>query len=176
LKEFYLSDSEREIVTEQFKSPDDPTKLLIVVDMLLVGYDVPIVQVMYLDKSLQEHSLLQAMARVNRLYDAGKTFGLIIDYIGILKNLQKALEIFESEDIEEYTSALDSLDGELIELDSRDKVLMDLIKEFKGKEKSEIILAFESEDSQIELESTFKSFVKALDVVKHKKRINKIQR
>ena len=168
-KEFYMSDAEREKVTDQFKSDEDPTKLLIVVDMLLVGYDVPIVQVMYLDKSLKEHSLHQAMARVNRLYDAGKTYGLIIDYIGVLKNLQKALEIFESEDVEEYTNALDTLDGELIELDARDKVLMDLIKEFKDKEKSDIILAFESEDSQIELESTFKSFVKALDVVKHKK-------
>mgnify|MGYP003340143844 FL=1 len=47
--------------------------------MLLVGYDAPILQVLYLDKSLKEHALLQAMARVNRLYDAAKTYGLIVD-------------------------------------------------------------------------------------------------
>src|SRR5687768_6256159 len=54
------------------------TKILIVVDMLLVGYDVPIVQVMYLDKGLREHTLLQAIARVNRLYDPAKTYGSIV--------------------------------------------------------------------------------------------------
>lgn len=167
-REFYLPQNEREKVTDDFKDPDEPTKLLIVVDMLLVGYDVPVVQVMYLDKSLKEHSLLQAMARVNRLYDAGKTYGLIVDFIGVMKNLQKALEIFEREDVQDLTSAIDTLDGELIELDSRHKILLDIIGEFKDKDKSDIILAFVGEDSQIELESAFKTFVKSLDRVKHK--------
>jgi type I restriction enzyme R subunit len=70
--EYFLTHDQREDEAERFKSPDDPTKILIVVDMLLVGYDVPIVQVMYLDKGLKEHALLQAIARVNRLYDPGK--------------------------------------------------------------------------------------------------------
>ena len=72
--EYYLTPEQREDEAERFKSPEDETKLLIVVDMLLVGYDVPIVQVMYLDKSLKEHTLLQAIARVNRLYDMVKTY------------------------------------------------------------------------------------------------------
>jgi type I restriction enzyme R subunit len=71
--EYYLTPEQREDEAERFKSPEDETKLLIVVDMLLVGYDVSLVQVMYLDKSLKEHTLLQAIARVNRLYDIAKT-------------------------------------------------------------------------------------------------------
>jgi type I restriction enzyme R subunit len=86
--EYYLTFEQREDEADRFKSPEDETKLLIVVDMLLVGYDVPIVQgydvpivqgydvpivqVMYLDKSLKEHTLLRAIARVNRLYDDDK--------------------------------------------------------------------------------------------------------
>jgi type I restriction enzyme R subunit len=65
--EYYLTSEQREDEAEKFKSPEDDTKILIIVDMLLVVYDVPIVQVMYLDKPLKEHTLLQAIARVNRL-------------------------------------------------------------------------------------------------------------
>ena len=64
--QYYLTSEQREEESERFKDPNDPTKILIVVDMFLVGYDVPIVQVMYLDKGLREHKLLQAIARVNR--------------------------------------------------------------------------------------------------------------
>src|SRR5207244_3011680 len=84
---YYLTQEQREQEAERFKSPDDPTKIVIVVDMLLVGYDVPIVQVMYLDSGFREHNLLQAIARVNRPYDSNKTFGLIVDYSGITKEL-----------------------------------------------------------------------------------------
>jgi type I restriction enzyme R subunit len=79
--EYYLTSEQREDEAEKFKSPEDDTKILIVVDMLLVGYDVPIVQVMYLDKPLKEHTLLQAIARVNRIYDKQKDYGLIVDYL-----------------------------------------------------------------------------------------------
>ena len=69
--------------------------------MLLVGYDAPIVQVLYLDKGLREHTLLQAIARVNRPYRCRKTYGLIVDYCGITKELQKALAIFDEQDIQD---------------------------------------------------------------------------
>jgi type I restriction enzyme R subunit len=62
--------------------------------MLLVGYDVTIVQVMYLDKRLREHTLLQAIARVNRLYEPVKTYGLIVDYYGITKECKSNLTIY----------------------------------------------------------------------------------
>jgi type I restriction enzyme, R subunit len=62
--EYFLTPDQREEESDHFKDPNDATKILIVVDMLLVGYDVPIVQVMYLDKGLIEHTLLQGIARV----------------------------------------------------------------------------------------------------------------
>ena len=169
-REYYLPDEERQRISEQFKNPDDPIKLLIVVDMLLVGYDAPILQVLYLDKSLKEHALLQAMARVNRLYDAAKTYGLIVDYWGVAKNLQKALEIFEKEDI---AGVYDSLEQDLINLESRTQIMKDLIGGLQGKENSEIVLKFESEDSQVELESAFKELSKALDAVLPRKEATK---
>ncbi|MFY9299894.1 MAG: type I restriction endonuclease subunit R [Candidatus Nitrosotenuis sp.] len=172
-REYYLSKEEREIQSEKFKDPNDPTKLLIVVDMLLVGYDVPVVQVMYLDKNLKEHALLQAMARVNRLYDAAKTYGLLVDYIGISKNLQKALEIFEKEDIQ---GAFDTLEHDLVELEARYQLMKDLIGELKDKDNSDILLRFQTEDSQVELESAFKGFTKALDAVLPRKEASKYKK
>jgi type I restriction enzyme, R subunit len=65
---YYLTDEQREKEESYFKSPEDPTQILIVVDMLLVGYDAPIVQTLYLDRVIREHTLLQAIARVNRPY------------------------------------------------------------------------------------------------------------
>ena len=114
--EYYLTTEQREDEADKFKDPNDSTKILIVVDMLLVGYDVPIVQVMYLDKGLREHTLLQAIARVNRIYDVRKTYGLIVDYCGITKDLQKALAIFEEEDVK---GALEPAEKELEELKKR---------------------------------------------------------
>ena len=71
---------------------------IIVTDMLLTGFDAPIEQVMYIDKPLQEHTLLQAIARCNRTYP-GKDYGLIVDYYGLSSNLKEALSSFEDQDI-----------------------------------------------------------------------------
>jgi type I restriction enzyme, R subunit len=68
--------------------------------MLLTGFDSPILQAMYLDQGLKEHTLLQAIARVNRPLDERKTHGLIIDYWGISKNLREAFELYDDRDIE----------------------------------------------------------------------------
>ena len=85
------------------KSGDDrskwvpPLKILIVCDKLLTGFDAPIEQVMYLDKPLRDHNLLQAMARTNRPFpEMGKRSGLIIDYFGVFTSLQKALNFDEN--------------------------------------------------------------------------------
>ncbi len=82
---------------------DDPDKtltgiaFLIVCDMLLTGFDAPVEQVMYIDKKLQEHNLLQAIARVNRVAE-GKERGFIVDYIGLANHLTRALSIYAQED------------------------------------------------------------------------------
>ena len=92
-----IKDIRKEIV-DDFKEEDLP-RILIVTDMLLTGFDAPILQTMYLDKPLKEHRLLQAIARTNRPYKNIKEAGLIIDYVGILKNFIKAFENYSKEDI-----------------------------------------------------------------------------
>lgn len=91
-------DEIRNEIIERFKNDEYP-KILIVTDMLLTGFDAPILQTIYLDKPLKEHRLLQAIARTNRPYKGVKECGLIIDYVGILKNLEKAFKIYTREDI-----------------------------------------------------------------------------
>ena len=83
-------------VIEDFKRRKKP-KILIVTDMLITGFDSPNLWIMYLDKPLKEHRLLQAIARTNRPF-SNKKFGLIIDYIGILTELEKAFEKYETSD------------------------------------------------------------------------------
>ncbi|MBI2514939.1 type I restriction endonuclease subunit R [Candidatus Wolfebacteria bacterium] len=80
---------------KRFKNPDDSLKLVIVCDMWLTGFDVPSLHTMYIDKPLKNHTLMQAIARVNRIFK-DKPGGLIVDYIGIADDLKKALSIYSS--------------------------------------------------------------------------------
>ena len=95
LKVYNTSKQEREEIIERFKDPKSPLRFLLVCDMLLTGFDAPIEQVMYLDKPLRDHNLLQAIARTNRVYK-GKEAGKIIDYYGITRNLYDALDFDEN--------------------------------------------------------------------------------
>ncbi len=95
-KKYETAKKERDEIIRNFKNPAHPLKFIIVTDMLLTGFDAPIEQVMYLDKPLRDHTLLQAIARTNRVYP-NKVAGKIIDYYGITKNLYDALDF--SEDI-----------------------------------------------------------------------------
>lgn len=85
-----------ESVTGEFTDPEGDIDLLIVKDKLLTGFDVPVAAVLYVDKKLQDHALLQAIARVNRVFD-NKDFGLIVDYIGIFKKLNSALDLYSDD-------------------------------------------------------------------------------
>ena len=91
-KAFSRSRDEDERLLDRFRDPNDPLKLLIVTSKLLTGFDAPILQAMYLDKPLRDHTLLQAICRVNRTYSEQKTHGLIVDYLGIFDDVAKALE------------------------------------------------------------------------------------
>ena len=95
LKKYNTNKQKREKVIEQFKDSSHPLKFLLVCDMLLTGFDAPVEQVMYLDKPLRDHNLLQAIARTNRIYP-NKGCGKIIDYYGVTKNLYDALNFDES--------------------------------------------------------------------------------
>jgi type I restriction enzyme R subunit len=83
----------REELAKRFKDADDPFKLVIVRDMWLTGFDVPPLHTMYIDKPMQGHGLMQAIARVNRVYK-DKPGGLIVDYLGLAYHLQKALAAY----------------------------------------------------------------------------------
>lgn len=83
-----------EHVCEDFKNPEGEINMLIVKDKLLTGFDAPVAGVLYLDKSIQQHSLLQAIARVNRVYK-GKDFGLIVDYWGVFGKLNSAIDMYD---------------------------------------------------------------------------------
>ena len=91
---------------------------LVVCDMLLTGFDAPIEQVMYIDKRLKEHNLLQAIARVNRVAK-GKQRGFIVDYIGLANNLTEALSIYTGEDAEDLLKGLKNTSTELPILEER---------------------------------------------------------
>lgn len=131
----------------QFKFGADP-EILIVVDKLLTGFDAPRNTVLYLCRVLKEHTLLQAIARVNRLYE-GKDFGYIIDYANVLGELDKALSMysvlegFEQKDI---VGSLNSIDSEIRKLPEIYSNLWDIFKTVKhsyDEEAYEVLLADE---------------------------------
>lgn len=95
LKKYNSNKQKREKIIDQFKDSSHPLKFLLVCDMLLTGFDAPVEQVMYLDKPLRDHNLLQAIARTNRVFP-NKGCGKIIDYYGVTKNLYNALNFDES--------------------------------------------------------------------------------
>lgn len=110
LKEFYISEMDEKRIRKDFLKPLLNPKILIVTDKLLTGYDAPILYCMYLDKPMRDHTLLQAIARVNRPYQLEngneKPFGFIIDFIGIFSRLKKALA-FDSDVVESAVKNID---------------------------------------------------------------------
>lgn len=110
--ELQVSDERETDVRLLFKKADQTPKILIVTDKLLTGYDAPLLYCMYLDKPMRDHVLLQAIARVNRPYVDGegvrKRVGLVVDFVGVLRELRKALQ-FDSSDVSGVIEDLDVL-------------------------------------------------------------------
>jgi type I restriction enzyme R subunit len=120
-------------ITNQFKFGDEP-EILIVVSKLLTGFDAPRNTVIYLCKDLKEHTLLQAIARVNRIYE-GKDFGYVVDYAGLLGELDNALTMYnalEGFDAQDLAGTLTSINGEIEKLPQRYSDLWDLFKSVKN--------------------------------------------
>jgi len=118
-KYHYSSEKQKEVIGD-FKNSDHPLRILLVQSMLLTGFDAPVEQVMYLDRPVRDHTLLQAIARTNRPYK-DKQCGIVIDYCGILKHLDKALNFNENE-----------IESCLIDFEELKRQLPDLIDEFKN--------------------------------------------
>jgi type I restriction enzyme R subunit len=129
----------------------DELEILIVVDKLLTGFDAPRASVLYVDKPMKEHTLLQAIARVNRLYE-GKDFGLIVDYRGLIQELDSAmrtysgagLENFDGKDLEGALVDVISIVGKLRESYSNVVAIFKGIKNKQDKEEYELLLGDEA--------------------------------
>ena len=97
-----------ERLLDRFRDPNDPLKILVVTSKLLTGFDAPILQAMYLDKPLRDHTLLQAICRTNRPYGDAKTHGLIVDYLGVFDDVAQAIQ-FDEEGIAGVVTNLNEL-------------------------------------------------------------------
>ena len=104
-------DAEEKLL-DRFRDPNDPLKILIVTAKLLTGFDAPILQTMYLDKPLKDHTLLQAICRTNRPYGDVKTHGLIVDYLGVFDDVAEAIQ-FDEEGIARVVTNIVELVGQL---------------------------------------------------------------
>ena len=100
-------DAEEKLL-DRFRDPADHLRFVIVTSKLLTGFDAPILQVMYLDKPMKDHNLLQAICRTNRTFGQTKTHGLIVDYIGIFDDVARALD-FDEKAVQEVVSNIDEL-------------------------------------------------------------------
>lgn len=109
----YRRDRDQEAaVLDEFRDPNNPLQLIIVTAKLLTGFDAPNLQVMYLDKPLKDHTLLQAICRVNRVADVRKSHGLVVDYIGIFDNVAKALN-FDDQSMRQVITNIEAVKAEL---------------------------------------------------------------
>ena len=153
VKKFYINaissykNEEEYEETIKFKFINGDIDILIVVDKLLTGFDAPKASTLYLDKQIKEHNLLQAIARVNRLCD-GKDYGYIVDYRGLLGELDKALTMYQEAGLEEFNeedikSSVYYIDTEINNMFEAYEDLKELFKDIKNKndlEEYEILL------------------------------------
>src|SRR4030095_3757521 len=107
-KQYGLDKDAEEKMLDRFRDPADPLKLVIVTSKLLTRLDAPTLQVMYLDKPMKDHNLLQAICRTNRTCGQEKTHGLIVDYIGIFDDVAQALD-FDEKAVQQVVSNIDEL-------------------------------------------------------------------
>jgi type I restriction enzyme R subunit len=168
-----------------FDDPEQPNggiAFLVVCDMLLTGFDAPIEQVMYIDKRLREHTLLQAIARTNRV-KKGKQRGFIVDYIGLTHHLTEALSIYGSDTAQELASGLKNINSELPVLEERYQRLLQLflghgigkIKDFvEGKLADaqadsevvhEAVRILKDEQLRADFDVYLKKFLSSLDII-----------
>lgn len=107
-KEHKRSRDEEKKLLDKFRDPLSPLKFVIVTSKLLTGFDAPILQCMYLDKPMKNHTLLQAICRTNRKYNENKKSGLIVDFVGVFDNVAKSLA-FDEETIKGIVKNLDEI-------------------------------------------------------------------
>jgi type I restriction enzyme R subunit len=166
LARWHMSREQQDHIVEQFKNGDSP-QILIVCDMLLTGFDATVEQVMYLDSPFKEHGLLQAIARVNRTADK-KDYGLVVDYWGVSEELEEALAIFSSTDVQ---GALTPKTDELPRLQRRHQAALRFFQKVTDKsDLDECIKLLEPEDVRAEFDVAFRRFSQSMDMLLPEKR------
>ncbi|MCP3137786.1 type I restriction endonuclease subunit R [Pyxidicoccus xibeiensis] len=156
------SKQEQARLIERFLDPKDKLSLLVVCDMLLTGFDAPVEQVMYLDSPLREHTLLQAIARVNRRAD-GKKYGLVVDYWGVSMALKEALALFSPSDVK---GAMQPKTDELPRLQTRHQAALRFFQKVKDPGDLDACVAvLEPEDVRADFDRAFRAFSESLDML-----------
>lgn len=159
----HTTEDERKTLIQRFCKPGDPLSILVVCAMLLTGFDAPVEQVMYLDAPLKEHTLLQAIARVNRVFDEKKTYGLIVDYWGVSEALTEALAIFAPADVK---GAMRPKGDELPRLQSRHQAVMRFFVRVSDKDSlQDCVAVLAPDDVRAEFEQSWKRFAQSLDML-----------
>ena len=163
LARWHLRKDEQDQAIERFKDRDDRLSVLVVCDMLLTGFDAPVEQVMYLDAPLKEHTLLQAVARVNRPLGDEKTYGLVVDYWGVSTELQDALAVFSTTDVQ---GALTPNVDELPRLESRHAAAMKFFQTVADKNDLDAcVRVLEPEDVRAAFDLAFRRFSQSMDML-----------
>ena len=147
-------------IIKKFKSGD--IDILIVVDKLLTGFDAPKAQVLYIDKELKDHALLQAIARVNRTSE-GKDFGILIDYRGLLKNLDLALNKYDklaNYDFEDIDGAVFNLKEKIEEFKKSYNELIEFLPKLKSNETDKLSICRDSLSEKEKREKFYNLFSK----------------
>lgn len=168
LKEHHTTKAEKDALIDRFTKPVDESPLcfLIVKDMLLTGFDAPVEQVMYLDRPLKEHSLLQAIARVNRICGAKKKCGYIVDYYGVSDYLQEALAIFDTADIGTPMTSIDEL---YRQMQAYHRAIMSLFHGIDRNNLDALVKTLKPENRRAEFETAYKSFATSIErILPHK--------
>ena len=154
-------------VIDSFKHNEDGIEVIIVVDKLLTGFDAPRNTVLYLAKDLRDHNLLQAIARVNRLFEnkkeKPKTAGYIMDYSENAKNIDTAMKLFGNYDENDVKGTLIDVSEKIDELEQSYSTLHDLFNEIKESSDDEVYLQFLSDQPKREtFYKTLNAFIKNL--------------
>ena len=163
-----VKDEDEPEIIEDFKRTDHPLCFLIVCNKLLTGFDAPIESVMYLDSPLKDHSLLQAIARTNRVAGPQKQFGLIVDYIGVTKKLDEALASYREADVK---NAMQDQDVDRAELKAAHAEVMNFIKGIQWgtnnikAEYDALVQALGTEDVWFTFRRKAKAFIRAYEAL-----------
>ncbi len=165
LEKWYANSTEEARIKDEFRKLRKNPQILIICEKLLTGFDAPNEAVMYLDKPLKEHSLLQAIARTNRVTDDKKKNGLIVDYIGVSQKLDEALASYHSKDVK---NAMHDLENLRVEFREAHSAVLHYVKNIQRKNgekdiKNEyyaLVKSIGTEDNWLRFQSKVRAFIK----------------